>query len=308
MGNTALGAAVGAKELGFAMVGVVPETIARAKDEKLQKLGVELIKIAGGGSDLLRRATEVARERNGYFVHPHLDPRWTDGYQTIAEEILHQLPACRSLVFPLGGGGLLMGLTEYLARHGSPLCLLGCEPLNYSKYARSAPLKSRSIADGLLLENPHPGVQQRIEETRIEVALVPEEGIRAALRGLYVRHALIIEPSSAVALAGVPPGWMGWRIRFASSSRAQHRSRGFRLLDRLRRSVSEDHGCYNGCQRSIFHEWIRQLGPPCVRGDFGSGRHRSRDRSRPVGRAREAQAGQARSGSSSPSGPEGRPA
>src|SRR5436305_14397241 len=41
MGNTALGAAVAAKELGFAMVGVVPESSARAKDEKLRALGVE---------------------------------------------------------------------------------------------------------------------------------------------------------------------------------------------------------------------------------------------------------------------------
>src|SRR6266851_10043611 len=53
MGNTALGAAVGAKAFGFDMVGVVPTTIARAKDEKLQALGVELVKIAGGGSELL---------------------------------------------------------------------------------------------------------------------------------------------------------------------------------------------------------------------------------------------------------------
>ena len=68
------------------MVGVVPQTISRAKDEKLQALGVELLKIAGGGSDLLRHATALAEERGGYFVHPHLDPLWTDGYQGIAAE------------------------------------------------------------------------------------------------------------------------------------------------------------------------------------------------------------------------------
>src|SRR5215831_13520845 len=110
MGNTALGAAVGAKAFGFSMVGVVPQSISRAKDEKLQALGVELIKIAGGGSDLLRCATDIAKERGGYFVHPHLDPLWTDGYQSIAAEVLGDLPTCRSLVFPVGGGGLLMGL------------------------------------------------------------------------------------------------------------------------------------------------------------------------------------------------------
>ena len=106
MGNTALGAAVGARAFGFAMTGVVPQTIARAKDEKLQALGVELVKIAGGGSDLLRRARQLADEQGAYFVHPHLDPLWTDGYQVIAEQILRELPDCRSLVFPLGGGGL----------------------------------------------------------------------------------------------------------------------------------------------------------------------------------------------------------
>src|SRR5215470_16266055 len=106
MGNTALGAATGARWFGFGMVGVVPQTIARAKDEKLQALGVELLKIPGGGSELLRCATAVAAERGAYFVHPHLDPLWTDGYREIAAEILQALPGCRTIVFPLGGGGL----------------------------------------------------------------------------------------------------------------------------------------------------------------------------------------------------------
>jgi threonine dehydratase len=112
MGNTALGAAAGARSYHFSMIGVVPTTISRAKDEKLKALGVELVKIAGGGSELLLRAKQLATERGAYFVHPHLDPLWTDGYQVIAEQILTAVPECRSLVIPVGGGGLLMGLTE----------------------------------------------------------------------------------------------------------------------------------------------------------------------------------------------------
>src|SRR5690242_17694586 len=57
MGNTALGAATGAKAAGFKRPGVVPTTISRAKDEKLQALGVELFKVNGGGSELLKVAT-----------------------------------------------------------------------------------------------------------------------------------------------------------------------------------------------------------------------------------------------------------
>ncbi len=203
MGNTALGAAVGAKAFGFSMVGVVPQTIARAKDEKLQALGVELLKIVGGGSELLRRATEVAQERGGYFVHPHLDPLWTDGYQAIAAEILQALPDCRSLVFPLGGGGLLMGLTEHLRKNPAPVRLHGCEPYNYPKYAKFEQGRSATIADGLILETPHPQIQERIAEDGIAVHLVSDADIRVALRGLFESHALVVEPSSAITTAFV---------------------------------------------------------------------------------------------------------
>src|SRR5262245_35724141 len=201
MGNTALGAAEGAKAFGFNMVGVVPTTIARAKDEKLQALGVELMKIDGGGSELLRRATEVARERDGYFVHPHLDPNWTDGYQPIAEEILRALPECRSLVFPLGGGGLLMALTEYLRKNPAPVRLYGCEPYNYPKYAQFHHARTTTIADGLKLEIPHPMVSQRIMDDGVTVLLVQEAEIRTALKALFEAQALAVEPSSAITTA-----------------------------------------------------------------------------------------------------------
>lgn len=203
MGNTALGAAVGAKEFGFKMTGVVPTTISKAKDDKLQALGVGLVKIAGGGSELLRRATALASERGGYFVHPHLDPLWTDGYQSIAEEVLRELPNCGSLVFPVGGGGLLMGLLAHLRKFSSPVRLFGCEPYNYPKYAHFSHARSTTIADGLLLETPHPAVQQAIAEANVAISLVAEGDILAALRDAYQRQGLVIEPSSATTLAFV---------------------------------------------------------------------------------------------------------
>jgi threonine dehydratase len=185
------------------MTGVVPQAISRAKDERLRALGVELIKVAGGGSDLLRRATEVAAERGGYFVHPHLDPLWTDGYRSIAAEVLHALPGCRSLVIPVGGGGLLMGLLAHLRDHPAPVRLFGCEPFNYPKYARFDHARSATIADGLILENPHPPVQRAIADAGVAIALVPEADIRAALRDLFEAQGLVVEPSSAITLAFV---------------------------------------------------------------------------------------------------------
>ena len=203
MGNTALGAATAAREFGFAMTGVVPQTIARAKDERLRALGVELVKVDGGGSDLIRHATALAAETGGYFVHPHLDPLWTDGYRPIAAEVLRGLPGCRSLVVPLGGGGLLMGLLAHLRENPAPVRVFACEPFNYPKYARYDHARSATIADGLILETPHPPVQQAIADAGVAVALVTEADIRAALADLFERQGLVVEPSSAIALAFV---------------------------------------------------------------------------------------------------------
>lgn len=203
MGNTALGAAVGAQAFGVPMTGVVPETIARDKDEKLRALGVDLIKIDGGGSDLLRHATQLAEERGGYFVHPHLDPLWTDGYKAIAAEILHTLPGCRSLVFPVGGGGLLLGLLAHLRDNPAPVRLYGCEPYNYPKYAEFSHQRTTTIADGLRLETPHPIVQQAISEAGVMISMVTEEEIRTALKELFETQGLAVEPSSAITLAFV---------------------------------------------------------------------------------------------------------
>jgi threonine dehydratase len=202
-GNTAVGAAVAAKAFGYSMTGVVPKTIARAKDDKLRALGVELVKIDGGGSGLLRTATELAKERGGYFVHPHLDPLWTDGYQAIAKEILEALPGCRTLVFPVGGGGLLMGILAHLRAHPAPVRLIGCEPFNYPKYAGFDHARTKTVADGLVLENPHPSVQKSIADANISITLVSEDTIRTAMRELYEAQALVIEPSSAITLAHV---------------------------------------------------------------------------------------------------------
>jgi threonine dehydratase len=203
MGNTALAVAEGARAYGFRMTGVVPQSITRAKDEKLQALGVELIRVPGGGTDVLRRAAELAEQRRAYLVHPHLDPHWTDGYLLLADEILQAVPDCRTLVFPVGGGGLLMGLTEYFLRWPSAVRLIGCEAYNAPTYAVFNHPRSGTIADGLILEEPHMVVKQRVDEVNLPIRLVKDDAIREAMRGLYFKQGWVVEPSSAVTVACV---------------------------------------------------------------------------------------------------------
>jgi len=203
MGNTALGAATGAQAFGFSMTGVVPLNISQDKDEKLKAMGVELIKIAGGGSELLRVATEIANETGGYFVHPHLDSAWTDGYREISAELLRTLPSCRTLIFPVGGGGLMLGILSHLKEHWAGLKLIGCEPYNYPKYATYDHKRTTTIADGLRIESPHAPVQKAIEEAGVTIVMVSETDIRMAMKDLYETHEIVVEPSSAITIAYV---------------------------------------------------------------------------------------------------------
>jgi len=103
----------------------------------------------------------------------------------------------------VGGGGLLMGLLAYFRDNPASVRLFGCEPHNYPKYARFDHSRSTTIADGLLLETPHPAVQRAIAENGVAISLVPEADIRAALRAVFESQALVVEPSSAVPLAFV---------------------------------------------------------------------------------------------------------
>jgi threonine dehydratase len=115
--------------------------------------------------------------------------------------VLAALPDCRTLVIPVGGGGLLMGLLAQLK--GTPVRVIGVEPFNYPKYASFTHARTPTIADGLVLETPHPAVQRAIAEAGVEIAMVTDEAVRAATRAVYAAQGLEVEPSSAVPLAYV---------------------------------------------------------------------------------------------------------
>ena len=96
-----------------------------------------------------------------------------------------------------------MGLLAHLQEYPAAVRLFGCEPYNYPKYAQFSHARSTSIADGLLLEHPHPPVQKAIAESGVAINLVPEAEIRAALKDVFEKHGLVIEPSSAITVACV---------------------------------------------------------------------------------------------------------
>jgi threonine dehydratase len=96
-----------------------------------------------------------------------------------------------------------MGLTAYFARHPAAVRLVGVEAYNFPTYARYDHPRQATIADGLVLDDPHPAVQERIAAAGVALGLVHDADIRRAMADLYATQALVVEPSSAITVAFV---------------------------------------------------------------------------------------------------------
>src|SRR5262249_39816166 len=94
-------------------------------------------------------------------------------------------------------------LTEYLLQHPAAVKLHGCEAYNYPTYTPFTHQRSSTIADGLVLDDPHPKVQERIASFGIELHLVKDPEIAPAMKDLFHKQGWAVEPSSAVTTAFV---------------------------------------------------------------------------------------------------------
>jgi threonine dehydratase/serine racemase len=142
-------------------------------------------------------------------VPPYDHPDIIAGQGTASLELLDEVPDLDAIVAPVGGGGLASGTAVTARGLGGSVRVFGAEPLGADDAARSKAAgvwvpqtDPRTIADGLLTslgELTWPIVRDLVEE----VVTVEEEEIVAAMRLAWERAKLLIEPSSATAIAVV---------------------------------------------------------------------------------------------------------
>jgi threonine dehydratase len=141
------------------------------------------------------------------MIHPYDDDRIIAGQGTAALELLEQVPDLDFILAPVSGGGLLSG-TAIAAKSLRPqIRVVGCEPKNADDACRSLAAGSiqpmehpDTIADGLrasLAPRTFAILRERVDQ----IALVSEQEIAAAMRDLWERMKIIVEPSGAVAAA-----------------------------------------------------------------------------------------------------------
>lgn len=210
-GNHAQGLALAGRLLGYPAYIVMPEPVNPFKRVRVEEFGA-IVRIVGTRAEGEELAQELVHAHQGVFIHPFNDPDVIAGQGTAILELLEGEPQLDVVLAPLGGGGLLSGAC--LAAHGlNPrIQVYGCEPAR----ALDALL---SLREGRILM-PHPvdtmaeGLRTSLGDVTLsilqdhlqDVFVVEEEEIIPAMRIAFERMKMVIEPSSAVALAPILRG------------------------------------------------------------------------------------------------------
>ncbi len=218
-GNHAQGVALAARLLGMPALIVMPSDAPRVKAEATAGYGAEIRfydRARGGHGEAI--AEEIAAKRGAVVVPAFDDPLIVAGQGTVGLEIADQAAALGArldlMLGPVGGGGLMAGVSLALAAHSPHTELWGVEPSGFDDLSRSlaagervnAPPAPRSLCDAL--ESPMTGeITFPILRARLAGALdVDDAEVAEAMRYAFVELKLVVEPGGAVALAALLSG------------------------------------------------------------------------------------------------------
>lgn len=208
-GNHAAALALAARNRGIAAYVVMPRNAPGIKVAAVKGYGGLITFCEPEQAAREAAVTEVIRETGATLIHPYDDDRIIAGQGTAALELMEDVPELDAVLAPVGGGGLLSGTAIAVKSLRPSARIIGCEPALADdaaasmKEGRIVPARPPvTIADGLrtsLGERTFPVVRDLVES----IALVQEAEIRSALRLVFERMKIVVEPSAVVPLAAM---------------------------------------------------------------------------------------------------------
>lgn len=208
-GNFAQAVSLAAKSLNVPAYIVMPSTAPQVKKDAVQAYGGKITECPPTLAEREKAAQKIMEETGATFVHPSNDLDVIYGQGTAAIELLEEYPDLDMVVTPVGGGGLVAG-TALAVRHFGKTCkTIGAEPFEADDAYRSLQSgkiekneTTNTIADGLktqLGDKNFPIIRELVSE----IIRVQEEEIITAMKLIWERMKIVVEPSSATALAAI---------------------------------------------------------------------------------------------------------
>jgi threonine dehydratase len=209
-GNHAQAVALAARLCGTRAVILMPEDAPALKRAATEGYGAEVVEYERYGEDREELVHELAAERDMVLVHPYDNPLVMAGQGTLALELLDEDPRLDALVVPVGGGGLISGCATVCAARSPGTRVIGVEPEAGDDVVRSLAAGERvrihvgrTIADGQQAPTPGELTWPIIRTLVSEVVTVSDQQIIEAMRFLFERMKLVVEPSGACAFAAL---------------------------------------------------------------------------------------------------------
>jgi len=209
-GNHAQAVALAARELGIPATIVMPKNAPSVKKDATESYGATIVECGNNPEDR-RQKTDELIEKYGYtLVHPYNDLRIIHGAGTAAYELLNEVGKLDYVLAPVGGGGLLSGTSLCVKSMYPDSVVIGVEPenandayLSFKDGTKIYPsINPDTIADGLRT-NLGDITFDVIKKNVDDIITVSESEIVNAMRFLWERMKLVVEPSGAVPLAGL---------------------------------------------------------------------------------------------------------
>jgi len=208
-GNHAAALALAARWRGIKAFVVMPENTLAVKKKAVAGYGAEIIYCAPTLESREETLADLVKERQPTVIHPYNDHRIIAGQGTAALELCDDVKDLDMVITPVGGGGLLSGTALTVSELSPKTVIMAAEPEQADDAFRSLQagriipsVNPRTIADGLrtsLGELTFPIIQRYVRE----IITVPETDIIQAMRIIWERMKIIVEPSAAVTLGAL---------------------------------------------------------------------------------------------------------
>ncbi len=208
-GNFAQALSLAAQILGVKAHIVMPTTAPEVKKKGVKEYGGIIYECEPTLEARNAMAREIQEKTGATFLHPSNDIDVILGQGTAAVELLEDYPSLDAIFVPVGGGGLIAGTAIAASFMGNNCKVIGTEPFEADDAYRS--LKSGKIESNPTTNTIADGLKTQLGSNTLPVILkyvstiirVEEQEIIAAMRLIWERMKIIVEPSSAVALAGL---------------------------------------------------------------------------------------------------------
>jgi threonine dehydratase len=210
-GNHAQGVALSANKLTVDAQIVMPVTTPSIKVDSVRALGAEVILSGDNYDEACAYAYEIAEQTGRTFIHPYDDLEVIAGQGTVGKECLDQSEQPLDAIFvPVGGGGLIAGVSAWVKHYSPHTKIIGVEPEEASTLYSALEAQQRVVleqvglfADGVAVKQIGNNTFNIARRCVDEVILVSVDELCAAIKDIFEETRVVSEPAGALSVAGI---------------------------------------------------------------------------------------------------------